>query len=41
VHALKSAAKQIAAVGASDQVARATTIIVEARRQVYELLAKG
>jgi DNA-binding PadR family transcriptional regulator len=41
VHALKSAAKQIAAVGTADQVARATAIVVEARRQVYELLAKG
>jgi DNA-binding PadR family transcriptional regulator len=41
VHALRSAARQIAAVGTSDQVARATTLIVEARRQVYELLAKG
>jgi DNA-binding PadR family transcriptional regulator len=41
VHALKSAAKQVAAVGTADQVARATTIVVEARRQVYELLAKG
>ena len=41
VHALKEAAKQIGTVGTADQVARATTIVVEARRQVYELLAKG
>jgi len=41
VCALRDAAKQIAAVGKPDQVARATVIVVEARRQVYELLAKG
>jgi DNA-binding PadR family transcriptional regulator len=41
VHSLRDAAKQIYAVGKPDQVARATAIVVEARRQVYELLAKG
>jgi hypothetical protein len=41
VHSLRDAAKQIVAVGKPDQVARATSIVVEARRQVYELLAKG
>jgi DNA-binding PadR family transcriptional regulator len=38
---LKFAAKQVGAVGTAGQVARATAIFVEARRQVYELLAKG
>jgi DNA-binding PadR family transcriptional regulator len=41
VHALKGAAKQVAVVGDAAQIARATTIITDARRQVYELLAKG
>jgi len=41
VLALKLAAKQVAAIGNADQVAKTTTIVVEARRQVYELLAKS
>jgi len=41
VLALKLAAKQVSTVGTPEQVARATAIVVEARRQVYELLAKG
>jgi hypothetical protein len=41
VHALKAAAKQVGAVGTADQVAKATAIVAEARRQVYDLLAKG
>lgn len=41
VHSLKDAARQLGSVGTSAQVARATEIVVEARRQMYELLAKG
>jgi len=41
VHALKFAAKQVGAIGNADQIARATVIVVEARRQVYDLLAKA
>jgi DNA-binding PadR family transcriptional regulator len=38
---LKMAAKQVSAVGTPEQRERATAIVVEARRQIYELLAKG
>jgi len=41
VLALKFAAKQVGAIGNADQIARATTIVVDARRQVYDLLAKA
>ena len=39
--ALKQAAKQVGSVGTAEQCAQARAIVVEARRQVYELLAKG
>jgi DNA-binding PadR family transcriptional regulator len=39
--ALKMAAKQVATVGSAQQRERATEIIVDARRQLYDLLAKG
>jgi DNA-binding PadR family transcriptional regulator len=39
--ALRMAVRQVAAVGTTEQRARAKTIIDEARRQIYELLAKG
>jgi DNA-binding PadR family transcriptional regulator len=38
---LKMAAKQVAVVGTPEQRERATAILTEARRQLYELLAKG
>jgi DNA-binding PadR family transcriptional regulator len=38
---LKMAAKQVSTVGTADQRERATAIVVEARRRLYELLAKG
>ncbi len=38
---LKMAAKQVSTVGTPEQRERATTIVIEARRQIYELLAKG
>jgi DNA-binding PadR family transcriptional regulator len=38
---LKMAAKQIGAVGSSEQQTRAVEIVVDARRRLYELLAKG
>jgi DNA-binding PadR family transcriptional regulator len=38
---LKLAAKQIALAGSPEQRDRAVAIVVEARRQIYELLAKG
>jgi DNA-binding PadR family transcriptional regulator len=41
VGALKMAAKQIGTVGTPEQYARATAIVVEARRKLYELLAQG
>jgi DNA-binding PadR family transcriptional regulator len=41
VGALRMAAKQISAVGSVEQCTRATAIVVEARRQIYELLANG
>ncbi|HET9988582.1 MAG TPA: PadR family transcriptional regulator [Kofleriaceae bacterium] len=41
VLALKLAAKQVGAIGTAEQVAHATSIVVAARRQVYELLAKS
>jgi DNA-binding PadR family transcriptional regulator len=41
VVAIKLAAKQIAAVGTSEQRERAVDILVDARRRLYELLAKG
>lgn len=41
VHALKLAAKQIGAIGTTEQISRATTIVVEARRRVYDLLANA
>jgi len=41
VLALKMAAKQIAAVGSDEQLAEAAKIVVDARRKLYELLAKG
>jgi DNA-binding PadR family transcriptional regulator len=39
VVALKMAAKQVAAVGTTDQQSRAAAIVVEARRKLYDLLA--
>ena len=39
VMALKMAAKQVAAVGTTDQQSRATAVVVEARRKLYDLLA--
>ena len=39
VVALKMAAKQVAAVGTTDQQSRATAVVVEARRKLYDLLA--
>jgi DNA-binding PadR family transcriptional regulator len=41
VVALKMAAKQIVTVGTAEQCARAQVILVETRRQLYELLANG
>jgi DNA-binding PadR family transcriptional regulator len=38
---LKMAAKQIGVAGSPEQREKATAIVVEARRQIYELLAKG
>jgi DNA-binding PadR family transcriptional regulator len=38
---LKMAAKQVASVASAVQCARAVEIVVEARRQLYDLLAKG
>jgi len=38
---LKMAAKQVASVASTVQCARAVEIVVEARRQLYDLLAKG
>jgi len=38
---LKMAAKQVATVGSPEQRTRAVAIVVEARRQIYDLLAKG
>jgi hypothetical protein len=35
------AAKQVSAVGTAAQRERATEIVTEARRRLYELLAKG
>jgi len=39
--ALRMAVRQVGAVGTTEQRARAKTIIDEARRQIYELLAKA
>jgi len=39
--ALKMATKQIAAVGSPAQVTQTVQILVDARRRLYELLAKG
>jgi DNA-binding PadR family transcriptional regulator len=41
VSALKQAARQVASVGTTEQREQATAIIVDARRRLYELLAKG
>jgi DNA-binding PadR family transcriptional regulator len=41
VVALKMAAKQLGTVGTAEQCARATAILIEARRRLYELLAQG
>jgi DNA-binding PadR family transcriptional regulator len=41
VDGLKMAAKQIGVAGSAEQRDKATAIVVEARRQIYELLAKG
>ncbi|AKU97484.1 Transcriptional regulator, PadR family [Labilithrix luteola] len=41
VVALKLAAKQVSLVGTEVQRKRATEIVIEARRQLYELLANG
>jgi DNA-binding PadR family transcriptional regulator len=38
---LKQAIRQVMTVGTAEQCTRAQAIVVEARRQVYELLAKG
>jgi hypothetical protein len=39
--ALKMATKQIAAVGSPAQITQTVQILVDARRRLYELLAKG
>src|SRR5580704_8810040 len=39
VVALKMAARQVAEVGTTDQQSRATAVVVEARRKLYDLLA--
>lgn len=39
--ALRMAVRQVGAVGTAEQRARAKTIVDEARRQIYELLAKA
>jgi DNA-binding PadR family transcriptional regulator len=41
VVALKMAAKQIGTVGSAEQHAHAIEIVVDARRRLYDLLAKG
>jgi DNA-binding PadR family transcriptional regulator len=41
VHEVRLAAKQVSAAGDDKQRARAKAILAEARRQLYELLAKG
>ena len=41
VHGLKLAARQVYSAGNEEQRQKARAIIVEARRQLYELLAKG
>ena len=41
VHGLKLAARQVFSAGNEEQRQKARAIIVEARRQLYELLAKG
>jgi hypothetical protein len=38
---LKMAAKQVAAVGTPEQRERATALVIETRRRIYELLANG
>jgi hypothetical protein len=39
--ALKLAARQIGAAGSAEQQAQALDILVDARRRLYDLLAKG
>ncbi|HEY1695646.1 MAG TPA: PadR family transcriptional regulator [Polyangiaceae bacterium] len=41
VDGLKLAARQVATAGTADQRDRAVAIVVDARRRLYELLAKG
>lgn len=41
VVALKMAAKQVASVGTPEQCSKVIEIVTEARRKIYELLAKG
>jgi DNA-binding PadR family transcriptional regulator len=41
VHALKYAARQVAAVGSKEQRARATELVTDARRALYALLAEA
>jgi DNA-binding PadR family transcriptional regulator len=41
VHDLKLAARQVSSAGSEAQRLKAREIVVEARRQLYELLAKG
>ena len=41
VHEVRLAAKQVSAAGDDTQRGRAKAILLEARRQLYELLAKG
>lgn len=41
MHALKSAVKQVAAIGNADQIAKVTTLVSDTRRAVYELLARS
>ncbi|MFT3694149.1 MAG: PadR family transcriptional regulator [Kofleriaceae bacterium] len=41
LHALKAAVKQVASIGNADQIAKVTGLVVETRRQVYELLARS
>jgi len=41
VDAVRMAVKQVGAIGSAEQRTRAREILAEARRQIYEILAKG
>ena len=41
VHDLKLAARQVSSAGNEEQRQKARAIVIEARRQLYEILAKG